>query len=158
MVATAFGYRLSLLGRFDYTSESALARSPVTGIEVERFSGEPIMSVSDFRVPVGDLQDLPQLLRGNDIITGGSGFGTNELYGFAGDDRSTGGPTPTSWTAGPGSTNFEVARATTPTLAIVPTTRSRIRTAARPSSAASSTPCPNRSRRSRSPRAARPPR
>lgn len=94
VVATEYGYRLSLLGSFDYTSESALARSPVTGIEIELFSGEPIMSVSDFRVPFGDLQDLPQLLRGNDIITGGSGFGSNELYGFAGDDRITGGPGP----------------------------------------------------------------
>jgi hypothetical protein len=102
VAVTEYGYRLSLLGRFDHTSESALARSPVTGIEIELFSGEPIMSVSDFRVPFGDLEDLPQLLRGKDIITGGSGSGTNELYGFAGDDRITWGPGPDILDGGPG--------------------------------------------------------
>lgn len=101
-VATARGYRPSLLGRFDPTGESSLQRPPVTGLEVELLDGEPVLSVRDFRVAFGDLEDLPQLLVGNDEIGGGSGSGSNDLYGYAGDDRITGGPGPDILDGGPG--------------------------------------------------------
>lgn len=101
-VVTDHGYRLSLLGRFDHASESTLARSPVTGIEVELLYGEPVMSVTDFRVAFADLEDLPQLLTGDDTITGGSGDGSNKLFGFTGDDLITGGPSADDLDGGPG--------------------------------------------------------
>ncbi len=102
VATTVYGYRLSLLGRFDYTSEAALARSPVTGLEVELLDGEPVLSVTDFRVPFGELQDLPQILAGDDTITAGSGLGSNTLVGHAGDDLVTGGPSADLLDGGPG--------------------------------------------------------
>lgn len=102
VLVTAYDYRLSLLGRFDYTSESSLGRSRVSGIEVERVDGEPVMSVRDFEVAFQDLRDLPQLLAGADTILGGSGFGSNDLHGFGGDDLIVGGPSSDVLDGGPG--------------------------------------------------------
>lgn len=99
---TLYGYRLSLLGSFDYTSETSLGRSPVTGLEIELQDGRPVMSVSDFVVAFERLEDLPQLLEGDDTITGGSGPGSNDLYGFGGDDTITGGPSADVLDGGPG--------------------------------------------------------
>jgi len=91
VVVTGRNYRVSFVGSFDYTDESSLARSPVTAIEAETFTGEPVMRVEGFRVTFESLVEgeFEVILAGNDVIVGGSGI--DFLNGGRGVDRLEGG-------------------------------------------------------------------
>ena len=95
VVVTGRNYRVSFVGSFDYTDESSLARSPVTAIEAETFTGEPVMRVEGFRVTFESLVEgeFEVILAGNDVIVGGpendvldGGRGVDRLEGGAGWD------------------------------------------------------------------------
>lgn len=89
------GKFITAIGKFNYTSESALENSPVTRVFESRDQEglDVLVDIRGLRAKLGNLQDLESLSAGNDTITGSplddslsGGAGKDKVNGAAGDD------------------------------------------------------------------------
>jgi len=89
---TDIPFRVTFVGSFDYRSEASFLQSPVTALEVATLSGAAVMRAAEFRVTLESLGrgEFGVILAGNDTITGG--LGSNDSFGWGGNDVIVGGP------------------------------------------------------------------